>query len=92
MEAVSRKVVVSPDVDWNIVAEATSGLSGADLQALVYNAHLEVVHESIATINLGEKMTTKLDADEPVRYVRFGAAKQSKVLSRADESALVQRV
>ena len=31
------------------LASKTDGLSGADLQALVYNAHLDVVHSSIST-------------------------------------------
>lgn len=34
-------------VDWKEWAEKTAGYSGADLQALVYNAHLEVIHEGL---------------------------------------------
>jgi peroxin-1 len=30
------------------VARQTAGYSGADLQAVVYNAHLEVVHDQIS--------------------------------------------
>lgn len=37
------------DVKWSDWAEKTEGFSGADLQALVYNAHLEVVHEGISS-------------------------------------------
>ncbi|KAI0280178.1 AAA-domain-containing protein [Russula aff. rugulosa BPL654] len=43
----ARKVPISRDVDFDHLADATEGFSGADLQALLYNAHLEVVHESI---------------------------------------------
>lgn len=35
---------MSPTVDYDELAADTDGLSGADLQALVYNAHLDVVH------------------------------------------------
>jgi len=36
---------------WSTVASRTEGLSGADLQALVYNAHLEAVHELLGDIS-----------------------------------------
>ena len=41
------KRVASRGLDLATVAAATDGFSGADLQALVYNAHLEAVHEAI---------------------------------------------
>ena len=47
LQAHARKVPISHDVDFDHLADATGGLSGANLQALLYNAHLEVVHESI---------------------------------------------
>jgi len=39
---------MAPDVDLSILAREAEGFSGADLQAMVYNAHLDVVHASIA--------------------------------------------
>lgn len=42
------KIAVDSSVEWEYWAGKTEGFSGADLQALVYNAHLEVVHEGIA--------------------------------------------
>jgi peroxin-1 len=42
------KISVDPAVEWEHWAGKTEGFSGADLQAFVYNAHLEVVHEGIA--------------------------------------------
>jgi peroxin-1 len=39
---------MSPDVNLRTLAKDSTGFSGADLQALVYNAHLEVVHSSIS--------------------------------------------
>ena len=47
LRAVSRKLDLAPDVHLPSVAEQTEGFSGADLQAIMYNAHLEAVHESI---------------------------------------------
>jgi len=47
LRAVSQKVRVGRDVAarWNWIAEHTEGWTGADLQALVYNAQLEAVHD-----------------------------------------------
>lgn len=49
MKAVVKKgkLELGGDVDLEIVARESEGFSGADLQALVYNAHLEVVHAAI---------------------------------------------
>jgi peroxin-1 len=52
-EAILRAVAAPLPVDdavrarWGDVAARARGCSGADLQALVYNAHLEAVHESL---------------------------------------------
>lgn len=42
-----------PSIDFEYIASETEGLSGADLQAVVYNAHLEVVQASIAGMDEG---------------------------------------
>jgi len=39
---------VEPGVDFSKLVAQTEGFSGADLQALVYNAHLESVHDILA--------------------------------------------
>ena len=45
--AISHKVPLAPDVDVNEWAKRTEGFSGADLQALLYNANLETITASI---------------------------------------------
>jgi peroxin-1 len=47
LKAVGSNVKIGPEVEehWHDVAERTEGYSGADLQALVYNAQLEAVHD-----------------------------------------------
>ncbi|KAI9622059.1 hypothetical protein KEM48_007368 [Puccinia striiformis f. sp. tritici PST-130] len=47
LKAVSRALPLDGDLCFEEVAELTEGFTGADLQALIYSAHLEVVHESI---------------------------------------------
>ena len=71
----------------------------ADLQALVYNAHLEVVHDAIAHPGdsgkpNGTSSAPSHNAEEPVKYTVLGAGgdSQGRVLSRAEESAFQQRV
>lgn len=77
-------------INWDEIAEATEGFSGADLQALIYNAHLEVVHSSIATEPaLKSKMTSE---EQPVEYTAFGGSTANSVLSRAEDLAIQRRV
>lgn len=49
IQAVSNKLKMSPEVVNRLdeVADRTEGFSGADLQAVVYNAHLEAVHDAL---------------------------------------------
>lgn len=47
LQAVSRKLDMDPNVQLQVYAEKTEGFSGADLQALVYNAQLEAIHDVI---------------------------------------------
>lgn len=53
LEAVSKTLVLKPDVTHRLltVAEKTEGFTGADLQALMYNAHLEAIHDLLGDKN-----------------------------------------
>lgn len=100
MEAVSRKVKISPTVDLEDIALDAEGFSGADLQALVYNAHLEVVHETIAAAKLESSehnpSRRRDSADEigPVQYTIIGgsAGGPNKVLTRAEEDSMQRKL
>ncbi|KAL5638488.1 hypothetical protein ACGC1H_005240 [Rhizoctonia solani] len=89
LEAVSRKIALAPNVDLNEIARRTEGFSGADLQALVYNAQLEVVHEELAakTQELAESSTTERTEDRVKVQVVGGS-----VMTRAETAALERRV
>ncbi|KAF8170325.1 P-loop containing nucleoside triphosphate hydrolase protein [Mycena galopus ATCC 62051] len=91
LQAVARKVVLSPSVDMDEIAAATEGYSGADLQALLYNAHLEVVHSSIAGTPLDDRPANR-DDDVPVQFTVIGGGAKTKVTSKADEMALQRRL
>ncbi|KIX97862.1 uncharacterized protein Z520_06640 [Fonsecaea multimorphosa CBS 102226] len=55
LKAVSTKLRLKPEVENRLlsVAQRTEGFSGADLQALMYNAHLEAIHDL-----LGDKVSS----------------------------------
>ena len=85
---------VSSEVDFQEIASKTDGFSGADLQALLYNAHLEVIHSAIAETSLVEVTGEKDEKKEqkPVKYFTFGGGSDKVVLSKAEESAMQTRV
>lgn len=77
---------MSPDVDLSVLASLTEGFCGADLQALVYNAHLEVVHTIVPPqLKQGSVLPEELD------YVSSNK-QQVTVLSKADMDAMQHRV
>ncbi|WVR06200.1 hypothetical protein IAU60_003230 [Kwoniella sp. DSM 27419] len=98
LKAVSAKLHTE-DVNWSLLAERTEGLSGADLQAVVYNAHLEVVHASLdrSTGEVGNGHTTETSrgAVMPVRASEVGyrqLAPSEGQTSAAERSDLTARL
>ena len=91
--AVSRKLHLSPSVDLDTLADQTEGYSGADIQAVMYNAHLEVVHENIAKVPALNKLSIH-DDEVPVEFVVLRNRKkgQNTSLSRTEQTALQKRV
>ena len=95
LQAVSTKLHLSSDVDLDELAARTQGFSGADLQALAYNAHLDVVHASIAEYS--QKKTTpngdksKTHKEDSANYMQI-APVPTEAISRADRSAMETRV
>lgn len=80
-------------IDLNGLAKETDGYSGADLQALLYNAHLEVVHETIAAIQSdGTRPQKRGEEDRKIDYVEIGAGAGKHNRSRAEEAELQKRV
>lgn len=74
------------------MAGATEGFSGADLQALVYNAHLEVVHSSLGDRSDTSRRENGDIKEKPLKYTIFGGEKKDNVVSRAEREALEKRV
>jgi peroxin-1 len=55
LRAHARHVRVADNVDWADVAARTDGFSGADLQALLYNASLAAIHATLDALALTTK-------------------------------------
>ena len=57
LRAVSEKLVLNDEASNKIdeIAERTEGLTGADLQALMYNAHLEAIHDLLGDSSNSKK-------------------------------------
>ncbi|KAG6857736.1 hypothetical protein H0H87_004152 [Tephrocybe sp. NHM501043] len=92
LKAVSQRVSVSPSVDWEEIAAATEDFSGADLQALVYNAHLEVIHASISHAMEHNAVDNSSPNEDPIEFKTIGGPSNSKSNSKAEQSALEKRL
>ena len=96
MEACSRKISLSPSIDLSTYAAQTEGFSGADLQALVYNAHLDAIHETLSATEtaVAEGADKGNREEQDVTYTAFGGTEKEvgKVLSRAEQASVNKRV
>jgi peroxin-1 len=62
LRAVSEKLHLQPSISSRLtdIAAQTEGFSGADLQALMYNAHLEAIHDLLGDSKAGDPKKEKL--------------------------------
>ncbi|RXW21326.1 hypothetical protein EST38_g4540 [Candolleomyces aberdarensis] len=91
LQAVARKLSISSSVDFDNISDLTEGFSGADLQALLYNAHLDVIHASIESAPApGESRQD--ENEKPLKYRVIGGGSSGKVMSRAETTAFERRL
>ncbi|GAA6059881.1 hypothetical protein JCM10212_007086 [Sporobolomyces blumeae] len=96
MTACSRKLHLSPSISLADFAHQTEGYSGADLQALMYNAHLDAIHAGLTALegDKGESGTT--DKAEPdggdVEFVELGGKVDADGTARSVRSKAEQAV
>lgn len=70
----AKKVKLGDDIDFNAIARAASGASGAELANMVNEAALRAVRE-------GRQYVTQADLEESIEVVIAGYQKKNKVLS-----------
>lgn len=74
----ARKVRLSDDVDFNAIARAASGASGAELANMINEAALRAVRDN-------RKFVTQADLEESIEVVIAGYQKKNKVLSTKEK-------
>ncbi len=74
----AKKVIFGEDVDFNVIARATSGASGADLANIINEAALRAVR-------LGRKFILQNDLEESVEVVIAGYQRKNAVISMKDK-------
>ncbi|MEH7097352.1 ATP-dependent zinc metalloprotease FtsH [Neobacillus vireti] len=74
----AAKVKLADDVDFNVIARATSGASGADLANIINEAALRAVR-------LGRTKVTQNDLEESVEVVIAGYQRKNAVISMKDK-------
>ena len=74
----AKKIRTSPNIDYNAVARAASGASGAELANMVNEAALRAVRD-------GRKMASQADLEESVEVVIAGYQKKNRVLSNKEK-------
>ncbi|PFN74834.1 cell division protein FtsH [Bacillus sp. AFS076308] len=74
----AAKVKLTDDVDFNVIARATSGASGADLANIINEAALRAVR-------LGRNKVTQNDLEESVEVVIAGYQRKNAVISMKDK-------
>jgi len=85
---------LNEDIDLNYYAEKCEGYSGADLQALLYNAHLEAIHEAIDSEKSLEKSKSNSDGNN-MQFISLNAKSAKSVntsLTAAEKAQISQRV
>lgn len=92
LKAIARKIALADDVNLDAWAQSTEGFSGADLQALLYNAHLEAINEAIHASESDTAPEREADASAP-RSVAFVSlsSNQGAAQSQATQAALQDR-
>jgi peroxin-1 len=63
------------------IAQRTEGHSGADLQAVVYNAQLEAIHDALGDSELGDPTKSGNDAKNSSNSNTSGSNKESRIPS-----------
>ena len=74
----AKKVRLGDDIDFNAIARAASGASGAELANMVNEAALRAVREN-------RKFVTQADLDESIETVIAGYQKKNQVLSEKEK-------
>lgn len=94
MQAVSRKITLDSNVDLEEYVDSTQGFSGADLQAFIYNAQLEAVHDIVEEDREGPS-TRSSEAETfngSFQVWKSGAMHGSRAMAASERSVVSKQV
>ena len=74
----ARNVLMGPDVDFEVVARATPGASGADLENIINEAALRAVRA-------GKVRVSQQELDEAIEVIIAGEEKKNRVMSNEEK-------
>ena len=77
----AKKVVLGENIDFNVIARATPGASGADLANIINEAALRAV-------KLGRNHVLQTDLEESVEVVIAGYQRKNAVISKEDKEVI----
>jgi len=77
----AKKVVLGENIDFNVIARATPGASGADLANIINEAALRAV-------KLGRNHVLQTDFEESVEVVIAGYQRKNAVISKEDKEVI----
>ncbi|KAJ2704182.1 Peroxisome biosynthesis protein pex1 [Coemansia sp. IMI 203386] len=89
LERHATKLRVDPSVDWSLIANRTDKFTGADLQALVYNAFLEAVHERV---DQAKQQADGVDQDNDKRVAEFALLDETTKLTPVEHAQMAERL
>lgn len=75
----AKDIQMGPDINWDIIARATAGASGAELANIINEAALRAVRE-------GRKAVIQADLEESVETVIAGAQRKNAVISDREKN------
>ncbi len=70
----ARTVLMEPDVDFEVIARATPGASGADLENIINEAALR-------SVRAGKQRVSQKELDEAIEVIIAGEEKKNRVMS-----------
>ncbi|CCH43614.1 peroxin-1 [Wickerhamomyces ciferrii] len=94
LKSITRKMNLDEGVDLDEVADKTEGFSGADLQAVGYNAYLQAVHEKLEQDKLeseGEVKSSDQDVQEFVQ-LSLNQIKKKQDLKPLERTQLLRQI
>eukprot|EP00002_Diphylleia_rotans_P017429 TRINITY_DN3387_c0_g1_i1.p1 TRINITY_DN3387_c0_g1~~TRINITY_DN3387_c0_g1_i1.p1 ORF type:complete len:1119 (+),score=244.04 TRINITY_DN3387_c0_g1_i1:44-3400(+) len=89
MKALARKMTLAADLDWSRLSQMSEGRTGADLQAILYNAQLEAIHELIDEPTAVE---TIVDEKQVQMHIITPTQHAETNMTAAERALLSQRV